>query len=339
MNSSGNRILLGHGGGGTLGAQLLSELILPAIPGDPDVEPFLDGATFSVEKGRLVITTDSFVVKPIFFPGGDIGSLSIHGTVNDIAMCGGRPRFISLAFILEEGFPLEEFARVTASIGRAAKDCGVSVITGDTKVVERGKGDGIFINTTGIGVVPEGIHISPLRVRKGDVVILSGPIGLHGMAVMSRREGLEFESEIQSDSLPLHRAVKAVLESYPDVRCLRDPTRGGLSSSLNEIAESAGLGFRIRQEDVDVPPGVQAACEILGLDPFYVANEGKLILIADPGDAKGILSILREIPETSKSVEIGQAEKTPGNCVILENAYGGERILDRLSGEQLPRIC
>jgi hydrogenase expression/formation protein HypE len=335
----GGQILIGHGGGGTLGERLLSEVILPALPGDPAVEPFLDGATFPVNEGRLAFTTDSFVVKPLFFPGGDIGSLSVHGTVNDLAMCGARPRYLSLSFIIEEGCSLEEFSRVVSSIGRAARSCGISVVTGDTKVVERGKGDGIFINTAGIGIIPPGVHLSPRRVREGDAVILSGPIGLHGMAVLSRREGLEFESEIQSDSAPLHGAVEAVLETYPDVRCLRDPTRGGLSGSLNEIAGAAGIGFRIREEAVAVPPGVRAACEILGLDPFSVANEGKMILIAGSRDAGGILDILRRIPETGEAAEIGRAGATPGNSVVLENAYGGERILDRLSGEQLPRIC
>ncbi len=332
-------ILLGHGGGGTLGARLLEEVILPALPGDPAVEPLLDGATFPVAQGRLVITTDSFVVKPIVFPGGDIGSLSVHGTVNDIAMCGGRPRWMSLAFILEEGLLMEDLARVAASIGAAARACGVAIITGDTKVVERGKGDRIFINTTGIGIVPPGVDLSPRQVREGDAVILSGPIGLHGMAVMSRREGLEFQSEIRSDSAPLHRAVQAVLANPSGVRCLRDPTRGGLSSTLNEIAETAGMGLRIREGAVRVPEDVRAACEILGLDPFYVANEGKLVLIADPSRAEDVLAVLRGVPETREAAVIGRAERTPGATVIVEGPFGGERILDRLSGEQLPRIC
>jgi hydrogenase expression/formation protein HypE len=332
-------ILIGHGGGGTLGARLLEEVILPELPGDPSIEGLHDGATFAVEKGRLAMTTDSFVVKPLFFPGGDIGSLSVHGSVNDLAMCGARPLYLSLAFILEEGLPVEDLRRVAESIGHAARDCGVSVITGDTKVVERGKGDGVFINTTGIGAVPPGIQISPRRVRAGDAVILSGPIGLHGMAVMSRREGLEFESEIRSDSQPLHRPVAAVLEAFHGVRCLRDPTRGGLSSTLNEIAELAGVGFRIREDAVPVPGDVRAACEILGLDPFYVANEGKMVLFIDPADAEGILEILRKFPETREAVAIGRAEATPGSCVVVESPLGGERILDRLSGEQLPRIC
>lgn len=332
-------ILLGHGGGGTLGARLLSEVILKAVPGDPAVEPLCDGATFPVGEGRLCITTDSFVVKPIFFPGGDIGSLSVHGSVNDVAMCGGVPRYLSLALILEEGFPMDALARVAASIGRAARACAVAIITGDTKVVERGKGDGIFVNTTGIGFVPPGVAPSPRRVRAGDAVILSGPIGLHGMAVMSRREGLRFESEILSDSQPLHRAVQEMLQSYPDVHCLRDPTRGGLASTLNEIAELSGVGFRIRETAVPVPEDVRAACEILGLDPFYVANEGKMVIFADPSDAAGILKILRRFPETREAVEVGHAEPTPGDSVIIEGPFGGERIMDRLSGDQLPRIC
>jgi hydrogenase expression/formation protein HypE len=228
---------------------------------------------------------------------------------------------------------------VAESIGRAARDCGVAIVTGDTKVVERGKGDGIYINTAGIGIVPEGVRVSPRRVREGDRVILSGPIGLHGMAVMSRREGLEFESEIRSDSAPLHRAVAAVLAAFPDVRCLRDPTRGGLSSALNEIAELAGVGFRIREGAVAVPEDVRAACEILGLDPFYVANEGKMVLFVDPADATGIVEVLRGIPETREAAVIGRAERALGPTVVIEGPLGGERILDRLSGEQLPRIC
>jgi hydrogenase expression/formation protein HypE len=215
----------------------------------------------------------------------------------------------------------------------------VAVVTGDTKVVERGKGDGIFINTTAIGVVPPGVAPSPRRVREGDAVLLSGPIGLHGMAVMSRREGLRFESEIRSDTMPLHRAVAEMLNAFPDVHCLRDPTRGGLSSTLNEIAETAGVGFRIRERSVPVPPDVRAACEVLGLDPFYVANEGKMLVVCDAADAQGILEVLRRVPETREAVEIGRAERTPGSCVVVEGPFGGERVLDRLSGEQLPRIC
>ncbi|MBI4604866.1 MAG: hydrogenase expression/formation protein HypE, partial [Planctomycetes bacterium] len=329
---AGGRVLLGHGGGGSLGARLLAETILPALPGDPAVEPMLDGATFAVGAGRLCMTTDSFVVQPIFFPGGDIGSLAVHGTVNDIAMCGGAPRYLSLAFILEEGFPIADLERVAASAGRAARACGVAVVTGDTKVVERGKGDGVFINTTGIGVVPPGVDPSPRRVREGDRVILSGPVGLHGMAVMGQREGFQFASEILSDSAPLHRAVQAVLERCPGVRCLRDPTRGGLASALDEIAEAAGLGFRIREDAVPVPPEVRAACEILGLDPLYVANEGKMVLVVDPADAADVLAVLRELPETRGAVEIGRAARTPLHGVVVESALGGERILDRLSG-------
>jgi hydrogenase expression/formation protein HypE len=334
-----SEILLGHGGGGMLGARLLDELILPVLPADPAVEPLLDGATIDLPAGRLAVTTDSFVVKPLFFPGGDIGRLAVNGSVNDVAMCGGMPRWMSLALIIEEGRAMDARSRVMASVGAAARAAGVSVVTGDTKGVERGKGDGIFINTTAWGIVPPGVAPSPRRVRPGDAVLLSGPIGLHGMAVMSRREGIEFDSEIRSDTAPLHRPVAAVVGEFPGIHCLRDPTRGGLSSALNEIAVGAGVCLRILERAVAVPPDVRAACEVLGLDPFYVANEGKMVIICEAGVAPGVLAILRGFPETREAVEIGRAEPAPAGCVVIDGPFGGQRILDRLSGEQLPRIC
>jgi len=299
-----------------------------------------DQAAFDVEGGKLVMTTDAYVISPIFFPGGDIGSLSVHGTVNDIAMAGARPRYLSASFILEEGFPLAQLRRVAESMGAAARAAGVAVVTGDTKVVERGKGDGVFISTTGIGVVPPGIEVSVERVRPGDCVILSGSLGDHGVAVMSRRHDLTFETEIVSDSAALHELVAAMVAAGgADLHAMRDPTRGGLGATLNEIAQQAGVGFRLEEEAIPVKPAVTAACELLGLDPLYVANEGKLVAFVAPRSAAAVLAAMRDHPLGREAAIIGEAVADEHRFVQMTTGFGGERMVDWLAGEQLPRIC
>ena len=299
-----------------------------------------DQAAFDVEGGKLVMTTDAYVISPIFFPGGDIGSLSVHGTVNDIAMAGARPRYLSASFILEEGFPLAQLRRVAESMGAAARAAGVAVVTGDTKVVERGKGDGVFISTTGIGVVPPGIEVSVERVRPGDCVILSGSLGDHGVAVMSRRHDLTFETEIVSDSAALHELVAAMVAAGgADLHAMRDPTRGGLAATLNEIAQQAGVGFRLEEEAIPVKPAVTAACELLGLDPLYVANEGKLVAFVAPRSAAAVLAAMRDHPLGREAAIIGEAVADEHRFVQMTTGFGGERMVDWLAGEQLPRIC
>ncbi len=299
-----------------------------------------DQAAFDVEGGKLVMTTDAYVISPIFFPGGDIGSLSVHGTVNDIAMAGARPQYLSASFILEEGFPLAQLRRVAESMGAAARAAGVAVVTGDTKVVERGKGDGVFISTTGIGVVPAGIEVSVERVRPGDCVILSGSLGDHGVAVMSRRHDLTFETEIVSDSAALHELVAAMVAAGgADLHAMRDPTRGGLGATLNEIAQQAGVGFRLEEEAIPVKPAVTAACELLGLDPLYVANEGKLVAFVAPRSAGAVLAAMRAHPLGREAAIIGEAVADEHRFVQMTTGFGGERMVDWLAGEQLPRIC
>ena len=299
-----------------------------------------DQAAFDVEGGRLVMTTDGYVISPIFFPGGDIGSLSVHGTINDIAMAGARPRYLSASFILEEGFPLADLKRVADSMGTAARAAGVPVITGDTKVVERGKADGVFISTSGVGVIPAGVHVSVERARPGDRVILSGSLGDHGVAVMSRRHDLTFETEIVSDSAPLHELVAAMVAAGgEDLHAMRDPTRGGLAATLNEIAQQAGIGIRLEEAAIAVAPAVSAACELLGLDPLYVANEGKLVAFVAPRSAAPVLAAMRGHPLGRDAAIIGEAVADEHRFVQMRTAFGGERIVDWLAGEQLPRIC
>lgn len=299
-----------------------------------------DQAAFEVARGRLVMTTDAYVISPIFFPGGDIGSLSVHGTVNDIAMAGARPQYLAASFILEEGLPLADLKRVAESMGAAARAAGVAVVTGDTKVVERGKGDGVFIATTGIGVVPHGIEVSVERVRPGDRIILSGPLGDHGVAVMSRRHDLKFETEIVSDSASLHELVAAMVAAGgTDVHAMRDPTRGGLAATLNEIAQQAGVGLRLAEEAIPVKGAVAAACELLGLDPLYVANEGKLVAFVAARSADDVLAAMRAHPLGREAAIIGEAVADEHRFVQMTTAFGGERIVDWLAGEQLPRIC
>ena len=350
-----DRILLGHGSGGKLSAELVRDIFLPAFS-NPALAQLNDQAVVSVDGSRIAITTDSFVVKPLFFPGGDIGSLAVHGTINDLAMGGAQPLFLSAAFILEEGLPMETLRRVVESLKTAALAAGVQVVTGDTKVVEKGKGDGLFINTTGIGVVPDGLHLSADRARPGDKVALSGSIGEHGIAILAQREGLEFESTIESDSAALHTLVAAMLEiecrdgrevehgvqaedAPGSIRCMRDPTRGGLSSTLNEIAEQSSVEIEIEEEQVPVRDEVRGACEMLGLDPLYVANEGKLVAIVAPELAEELVAVMRRHPLGKNARVIGTVTAQNRGLVTMRTALGTTRIVDMLAGDQLPRIC
>ena len=301
-----------------------------------------DQAILDVQGVRLAFTTDSFVVKPLFFPGGDIGSLAVHGTVNDLAMGGARPLCLSAAFIIEEGLPIETLQRVVASLHRAAAEVGVEIVTGDTKVVEKGSGDELFINTSGIGVVPEGLNLSADLAQPGDRVLLSGSIGEHGIAIIAQREGLEFESQVQSDSAALHGLVAAMLEAgagRDSIRCMRDPTRGGLSSAMNEIAAQSGVGVLLEEQSIQVREEVKGACELLGFDPLYVANEGKLVAIVSAGAEARILAAMRAHPLGREAQVIGTITDGPPGVVSMRMALGTTRIVDMLSGEQLPRIC
>ena len=333
------RIDLSHGAGGRAMSQLIADIFHEALDNEW-LRRGNDQAAFDIERGRLVMTTDGYVISPIFFPGGDIGSLSVHGTINDIAMAGARPRYLCASFILEEGFPLADLKRVADSMGAAARAAGVPVITGDTKVVERGKADGVFISTTGIGVVPTGLEVSVERARAGDCVILSGSIGDHGVAVMSRRHDLQFETGIVSDSAPLHELVAAMVAAGGrDLHAMRDPTRGGLATTLNEIAQQAGVGVRLEEAAIPVLPAVSAACELLGLDPLYVANEGKLVAFVAPQSAAAVLDAMRAHPLGAEAASIGEAVADEHRFVQMRTAFGGDRIVDWLAGEQLPRIC
>lgn len=332
------RIVLGHGSGGQLSANLLRDVFLPLFS-NPVLDRLDDQAVLEIGGMRLAFTTDSFVVKPLFFPGGDIGSLAVHGTVNDLAMGGATPLYLSAGFIVEEGLPVETLQRVAASMATAAAAAGVTIVTGDTKVVERGKGDGVFINTTGIGIVPRGLRLSANQARPGDVVILSGAIGDHGMAIMASREGLEFESTIVSDSAALHRLVADMLVAGDGIRCLRDPTRGGLSSTLNEIAQQSGVSIEIEEKRIPVREEVRGACELLGLDPLYVANEGKLVAIVAPEGAHDVLTAMRANARGEEASIIGMVAKGHPGMVTMRTVFGSSRIVDLLPGDQLPRIC
>ena len=333
-----DKILLGHGSGGKLSADLVREIFLPALH-NPALARLDDQAVVNVNGQRLAFTTDSFVVKPLFFPGGDIGSLAVHGTVNDLAMGGAQPLFLSAAFILEEGFSIDDLRRIVDSMRRAADAAEVQVVTGDTKVVERGKGDGLFINTAGIGTFADGVELSADRARPGDKVLLSGTIGDHGIAILAQREGLEFESTIESDSAALHTLVAEMLRAPGEIRCMRDPTRGGVSSALNEIAAQSRVGIELEEQAIPVREGVKGACELLGLDPLYVANEGKLIAIVAASDAEKVLQAMRHHPLGKDAQIIGTVgPKNPG-LVTMRMALGTTRIVDMLAGDQLPRIC
>jgi hydrogenase expression/formation protein HypE len=331
-------VLLGHGGGGRLMQQLLEKVFLPAFD-NPLLATRHDGAILNVGGVRLAFTTDSYVVRPLFFPGGDIGTLAVNGTVNDLAMCGARPAFLSAGFVLEEGFPFESLRRVVQSMRQAADVAGVQLVCGDTKVVDRGKGDGVFINTSGIGIIEHPLAIGPGSVRPGDVILLNGDLGRHGIAIMMVREGLELEGEIQSDCAALGSLVMELITRGIEIHCLRDLTRGGLASALVEIAETAHLAIEVDENVIPVREDVQGACEILGFDPLYVANEGRFIAFVPAIQADQALAVLRAHPLGSEACLIGAAQHHDSGLALLRSKIGATRILDMLSGEQLPRIC
>lgn len=337
------RVDMTHGSGGRAMVQLISELFVRHL-GNDYLGQGNDGAvlpapTLDGKPARLVMSTDCHVVSPLFFPGGDIGCLSVHGTVNDVAVMGATPLYLAAGFILEEGFALADLARIVESMAHAARDAGVPVVTGDTKVVERGKGDGIFITTTGVGVLPDGLELGGNRARPGDMVIVSGSIGDHGVAIMSKRENLSFDAPIVSDTAALNGLIAAMLATQTDIRCLRDPTRGGLAATLNEIAGQSGVGMMLQERAIPVQPVVAAACELLGLDPLNVANEGKLIAICASADAPRLLAVMRAHPLGADAAVIGTVIADGHHFVQLTTAFGGRRIVDWLAGDQLPRIC
>jgi hydrogenase expression/formation protein HypE len=331
LDTRSGSVDMSHGSGGRAMAQLIDELFVKHFDNEL-LRQANDQAAFSVPGGRMVMSTDSHVISPLFFPGGDIGSLSVHGTINDVAMSGAKPLYLSAGFILEEGFPLNDLERIVQSMGRAASDAGVPVVTGDTKVVERGKGDGVFITTTGVGVVPEGVNISGDRAQPGDAILLSGTIGDHGVAIMSSRENLTFETTIESDSAALHTLVEAMVESVPDIRSLRDPTRGGLATTLNELALQSSVGMRLKENAIPLNPAVSAACELLGLDPLYVANEGKLICICPAEKAEQLLEVMRAHPLGERAAIIGEVVEDAHGFVQMETGFGGSRMVDWLAG-------
>jgi hydrogenase expression/formation protein HypE len=332
------RVDLSHGSGGRAMAQLIQSLFAKELDNEYLAQGD-DGARLPAVNGRLVMATDGHVVSPLFFPGGDIGCLSVHGTLNDVAVMGATPLYLSASFILEEGFPLADLQRIVASMAQAAKEAGVPVVTGDTKVVEAGKADGVFISTTGVGVLREGVDVSGAHARPGDVVLISGPIGDHGMAIMSLRENLSFDAPIVSDTAALHGLVATLLDAVPSVRTLRDATRGGLSATLNEIAQQSRVGITVNEAAVPVRPTVVAACELLGLDPLHVANEGKLVVICPVDEAPAALAALQSHPLGRESAIIGTVQADDHYFVQMQTRFGGRRIVDWLSGEQLPRIC
>jgi hydrogenase expression/formation protein HypE len=335
---SKDTVLLGHGSGGRLSAELIRDVFLPAFQ-NAVLGRLDDQAVVSVNGCRLAFTTDSFVVKPLFFPGGDIGSLAVHGTINDLAMGGAQPLFLSVAFIIEEGLPMNVLRRVVDSLRQAAMAAQVEVVTGDTKVVEKGSGDGLFINTSGIGLVPDGLDLSANRALPGDRILLNGAIGDHGITILAQREGLEFESAVASDTAPLHGLVSEMLRTSTGFRCFRDPTRGGVSSALNEIAAQSGVGMVLEERAIPVRDEVRGACELLGLDPLYVANEGKLIAIVDPAGAAAVLDAMRRHPLGREAQIIGTVTDEHPGLVTMRTRLGTARIVDMLAGDQLPRIC
>lgn len=332
-------VVIGHGGGGRLTAELIRHLFAPAFD-DEALRHMGDAAVLPIDGARLAVSTDSFVVRPLFFPGGSIGELAVHGTVNDLAMMGARPLYLTAGFIIEEGLPLAQLGAIVERMAAAARAAGVRVVAGDTKVVDKGHGDGVFINTTGIGLIPESVSIGPDRARPGDCVLVSGTIGDHGMAIMSVREGLEFEATITSDTAPLHELVSAMLEVAPDaIHALRDPTRGGLAAVLNEIATASRVGIQIDERALPVNPAVQAACDLLGMDPLYVANEGKLVAFVAEEVAEVVLERMRAHPTGRQAAIIGRVIEQPAGLVTARTAIGGTRVIPMPLGEQLPRIC
>jgi hydrogenase expression/formation protein HypE len=333
------RVDLSHGAGGRAMMQLIAEVFHKALDNDW-LRSGNDQSVFEIGAGRMAMATDAFVVSPLFFPGGDIGSLAVHGTINDIAMSGAAPIYLSASFIVEEGFLLADLARIAESMGAASRNAGVPVITGDTKVVERGKADGVFISTAGVGIVPEGLELSGDKARPGDAVLLSGSMGDHGVAIMSKRENLEFDCELRSDSAALHGLVAdMVAAAGPSLRLMRDPTRGGLAATLNEIAQQSGVGFRLDEAAIPIKREVAAACELLGLDPLNVANEGKLVAVVAPAAARALLDAMRAHPLGRDAAIVGAAVEDDRRFVQLKSSFGGSRIVDWLAGEQLPRIC
>ncbi len=331
-------IVLAHGGGGKMTHRLIEQVFRKHFS-NPLLDLMHDGAMLPVDAGRIALSTDSYVVSPVIFPGGTIGELAVNGTVNDVAMCGARPDYLTASFILEEGLRIDELETIVESMAAAARSAGVLIVTGDTKVVPRGKADKIFITTSGIGMIPDGRMIHPSQINAGDVILISGTIGDHGMAVMSVREGLEFESEIRSDTRALNGLVEEMYRVSSEIHFLRDPTRGGVASTMNEIASSAHKGVRLFEQAIPVSDNVRAACEILGFDPLYVANEGKLIAIVASHDAENILAAMKRHPFGTESAIIGEVTNDHPSVVVLQTAIGGERVVDMMSGEQLPRIC
>jgi len=337
-HSEYSTVLLAHGGGGKLTQQLIQKMFVSQFD-NALLAPLHDGAVFTAGGARLAFSTDTYVVHPIFFPGGDIGELAVNGTVNDLAMCGAVPQYLSSAFIIEEGLPMGELWRVVLSMKSAARAAGVTLVTGDTKVVDRGKGDRLFINTSGIGVIAPGIDINPRNARPGDAIILSGPIAVHGIAIMSVREGLEFDTQIASDTAPLHDLAARILRADPGVHVMRDPTRGGIASALNEIAGSSRTGMALVEEAIPLTEDVRGACEILGLDPLYVASEGKMLAVVAGPSAQRVLSAMRSHPFGKDAAIIGKVVADHPGVVVMKSSIGGTRVVDMLSGEQLPRIC
>jgi len=331
-------VLLGHGGGGKLSADLFRNVILPAF-GNPFLDRMDDQASLEIAGARLAFTTDSFVVKPLFFRGGDIGSLAVHGTVNDLAVGGATPLFLSAAFILEEGFPIASLQRIVASMREAAGRAGVQIVTGDTKVVEKGSCDGMFVNTAGIGLVETSLRLSADQARPGDAVLLSGPIGDHGIAILAEREGLSFESDVVSDSAPLNSLVAALLATGAAIRCMRDPTRGGVASACNEIASTSRVGIQLEEAAIPVRPEVRGACELLGLDPLYIANEGKLLAICAHGDAERLLAAMRGHPQGAGARIVGKVTAANPGLLTMRTSLGSVRMIDLLANDPLPRIC
>ncbi|MDH4154081.1 MAG: hydrogenase expression/formation protein HypE [Nitrospira sp.] len=336
--ASKKTVQLAHGGGGRLMQELIQDVFVRAFR-NPLLDSLHDGATWPVEKGTLAFTTDSYVVRPLFFPGGDIGSLAVNGTINDLAMCGAKPLYLSVGFILEEGLSLDVLQRVVNSMAEAARAAAVPIVTGDTKVVDRGKGDGIFINTSGVGLVPNGVRVMPTLIQPGDAILVSGDLGSHGVAVLSVREGLTFEGDIKSDTAPLHRIVADLIECGIELHCLRDLTRGGLASVLNELAAAAKVGLTVDEAAIPVNEPVRGACELLGLDPLYVANEGCFVAMVRASQTKAALAVMRRHEAASQAAYIGTVTDRQAPPVVLRTVLGTQRILDLLSGEQLPRIC
>nr|WP_281287773.1 hydrogenase expression/formation protein HypE [Tepidimonas aquatica] len=332
------RVDMSHGGGGRAMVQLITDLFANHL-GNEYLAQGNDGTCLPPCTGRMVVSTDSHVVSPLFFPGGDIGCLSVHGTVNDVAVMGATPLYLTAGFILEEGFPLESLARIVESMARAAKAAGVKLVAGDTKVVEQGKGDGVFITTTGVGFLPEGVHLSGDLARPGDAVLLSGTLGDHGVAILSKRENLSFDAPILSDTAALNGLTAAMLASGAAIRVMRDPTRGGLAATLNEIAHQSGVGIHLDEAAIPIKPEVDAACELLGLDPLNIANEGKLVAICAAEDADRLLAAMRAHPQGQAAALIGKVVEDPNCFVQMKTRFGGRRMVDWLSGEQLPRIC